>query len=80
MDLLIQNFSDVDYLNSVKRIVHRDLKPENFMIKIDEYNKPKIKLIDFVFATYIPKNGEKIKKFLGTRECAAPEILNLRDI
>ena len=42
MDLLIQNFSDVDYLNSVKRIVHRDLKPENFMIKIDEYNKPKI--------------------------------------
>ena len=50
------------------------------MIKIDEYNKPKIKLIDFGFATYIPKNGEKIKKFLGTRECAAPEILNLRDI
>ena len=42
MDLLIQNFSDVDYLNSVKRIVHRDLKPENFMIKIDEFTNQKL--------------------------------------
>ena len=75
MDLLIQIFSVVDYLHSVKGIVHRDLKPENFMIKIDEYNKPKIKLIDFGFATYIQKNGTKIKEFLGTREYAAPEIL-----
>ena len=75
IDLLIQIFSVVDYLHSVKGIVHRDLKPENFMIKIDQNNKPKIKLIDFGFATYIPKNGEKLKEFLGTREYAAPEIL-----
>ena len=75
IDLLIQIFGVVDYLHSVKGIVHRDLKPENFMIKIDEYNKPKIKLIDFGFATYIPKNGDKIKEYLGTREYAAPEIL-----
>ena len=75
IDLLIQIFGVVDYLHSVKGIMHRDLKPENFMIKIDEYNKPKIKLIDFGFATYIPKNGEKIKEYLGTREYAAPEIL-----
>ena len=75
IDLLIQIFSVVDYLHSEKGIVHRDLKPENFMIKIDQNNKPKIKLIDFGFATYIPKNGEKLKEFLGTREYAAPEIL-----
>ena len=75
IDLLIQIFSVIDYLHSVKGIVHRDLKPENFMIKIDEYNKPKIKLIDFGFATYIPKNGEKLREYLGTREYAAPEIL-----
>ena len=75
IDLLIQIFSVVDYLHSVKGIVHRDLKPENFMIKIDKNNKPKIKLIDFGFATYIPKNGEKIREYLGTREYAAPEIL-----
>ena len=75
IDLLIQIFDVVDYLHSVKGIVHRDLKPENFMIKINMYNKPQVKLIDFGFATYIPKNGEKIREYLGTREYAAPEIL-----
>ena len=75
INLLIQIFSVVDYLHSIKGIVHRDLKPENFMIKIDENNKPKIKLIDFGFATYIPNNGEKLREYLGTREYAAPEIL-----
>ena len=75
IDLLIQIFVVVDYLHSVKGIVHRDLKPENFMIKINAYNKPQIKLIDYGFATYIPKNGEKLREYLGTREYAAPEIL-----
>ena len=59
---------------TVKRIVHRDLKPENFLIKINIYNKPQIKLIDFGLATYIPNNSQKIKEFYGTREYAAPEI------
>ena len=63
MDLLIQIFEVVDYLHTEKGIVHRDLKPEN------------LKLIDFGFATYIPKNGEKLREYLGTREYAAPEIL-----
>ena len=75
IDLLIQIFEAVDYLHSTKGIVHRDLKPENFMIKINKLNKPQVKLIDFGFATYIPKNGEKIQEYLGTREYAAPEIL-----
>ena len=75
MDLLIQIFEVVDYLHTQKGIVHRDLKPENFMIKINKFNKPLIKLIDFGFATYIPKNGEKLREYLGTREYAAPEIL-----
>ena len=75
MDLLIQIFEVVDYLHTQKGIVHRDLKPENFMIKINKFNKPLIKLIDFGFATYIPKDGEKLREYLGTREYAAPEIL-----
>ena len=74
IDLLIQIFDVVDYLHSFKRIVHRDLKPENFLIKINIYNKPQIKLIDFGLATYIPNNSQKIKEFYGTREYAAPEI------
>ena len=44
------------------------------MIKINNYNKPLIKLIDFGLATYIPVNGQKIREFYGTREYAAPEI------
>ena len=44
------------------------------MIKINMLNKPQVKLIDFGLATYIPKNGQKLKEFLGTREYAAPEI------
>ena len=74
IDLLIQIFDVVDYLHSAKGIIHRDLKPENFMIKIDKFNKPLIKLIDFGLATYIPKNGKRLREFLGTREYAAPEI------
>jgi serine/threonine protein kinase len=56
--------------------MHRDLKPENFMIKIDKFNKPQIKLIDFGLATYIPKNGQKLKEIIGTKEYAAPEIFD----
>ncbi len=76
IELLIQIFGVVDYLHSFKGIIHRDLKPENFMIKINIFNKPQIKLIDFGLATYIPKNGQKLKELLGTREYAAPEILD----
>ena len=76
--LSIQIFSVVNYLHLEKGIMHRDLKPENFLIKIDADNKPLIKLIDFGFATYIPKNGEKIAEFLGTREYAAPEIMQAK--
>lgn len=74
IELLIQIFEVVDYLHSAKGIIHRDLKPENFMIKINVYNKPQIKLIDFGLATYIPSNGQRLREFLGTREYAAPEI------
>ena len=75
IELLIQILTVVDYLHSVKGIVHRDIKPQNFLIKINKKNKPLIKLIDFGFATYIPKNNEKLKELLGTTEYAAPEIL-----
>jgi calcium-dependent protein kinase len=32
-------------------IIHRDIKPDNIMV-IEERESPKIKLIDFGFATY----------------------------
>ena len=74
-DFLIQILNVVEYLHSVKGIIHRDIKPQNFLIKINEYNKPVIKLIDFGFATYIPKNQNQLKEVLGTYEYAAPEII-----
>jgi len=49
------------------------------MIKINMFNKPQIKLIDFGFATYIPKNREKITEYLGTREYAARKIIPKED-
>ena len=73
IELLIQIFDVVDYLHSTKKIAHRDLKPENFMIKIDNNNKPKVKLIDFGMAAFIPSGG-KFNEFLGTKAYAAPEI------
>ena len=73
IELLIQIFDVVDYLHSAKKIAHRDLKPENFMIKIDNNNKPQVKLIDFGMAAPIPSGG-KFNEFLGTKNYAAPEI------
>ena len=74
IDILIQICDVVNYLHTQKGIVHRDLKPENFMIKINHFNKPQVKLIDFGLATYIPKNGERLKEYLGTLKYSAPEI------
>ena len=74
IDILIQICDAIDYLHSQKGVVHRDLKPENFMIKINQFNKPQVKLIDFGLATYIPKNGERLKEYLGTLKYSAPEI------
>ena len=74
IDILIQICDAIDYLHTQKGVVHRDLKPENFMIKINQFNKPQVKLIDFGLATYIPKNGERLKEYLGTLKYSAPEI------
>ena len=76
IDLTYQILDVLNYLHNEIGIMHRDLKPENVMIKIDKFNKPQIKLIDFGLATYIPKNGQKLKEIIGTKEYAAPEIFD----
>lgn len=74
IDLMAQIFEVLDYLHSVKNIVHRDLKPENFLVQINEYNKPILKLIDFGFAAYLPEENNKLNQVVGTRAYSAPEI------
>ena len=73
-DIIIQILSALDYLHNQQRICHRDIKPDNFLIIINEQNRPILKLIDFGFAQYIPRNA-KIKGRIGTIMYMAPEIV-----
>ena len=75
IDLIEQILETITYLHVTKGIVHRDLKPENFMISIDKNNKPLVKLIDFGFATYIPKDKNSLlTECVGTPAYSASEI------
>ena len=49
------------------------------MITINKFNHPVIKLIDFVFATYIPKDGKMLDEFVGTPQYCSPEIISRFD-
>ena len=75
IDLLIQIFEAVEYLHNVKNIIHRDIKAENFVLKIDEYNNIKIKLIDFGLAIEKNNTEEKIYEIIGTRKYQSPEMI-----
>ena len=75
IDILIQIFEAVDYLHNIKGIIHRDIKAENFVLKIDEYNNIKIKLIDFGLAIEKPTNNEKLYEIIGTRKYQSPEMI-----
>ena len=58
-----------------KSIYHRDIKLENIIICSD---KRTIKIIDFGFATYAPKN-KYLNFFCGTPSYMAPEICSKRE-
>lgn len=75
IDILIQIFEAVNYLHLSKKIIHRDIKAENFVLKIDEENNIKIKLIDFGLAIEKPKTGEKLYEIIGTRKYQSPEMI-----
>ncbi len=76
IDLTYQILDVLNYIHNEIGICHRDLKPENFMITIDKFNNPVIKLIDFGFATYIPKEGKLLYEFVGTPQYCSPEIVS----
>ena len=79
MDILEQMLKSLIYLHEEIGIVHRDIKPENFLIKYIN-GKKIIKLTDFGFSDYIPKNinndnnNHNLYEQLGTPQYAAPEI------
>ena len=74
MDILEQILKSLIYLHEEVGIVHRDIKPENILIKYIN-GKKIIKLTDFGFSDYIPKNNNNsLTEQLGTPQYAAPEI------
>ena len=75
LDILIQIFEAVDYLHNIKQIIHRDIKAENFVLKIDDYNNIKIKLIDFGLAIEQQSNDVKLYDIIGTRKYQSPEMI-----
>jgi calcium-dependent protein kinase len=56
-----------------RNICHRDLKPENILFK-RKNDEAQIKIIDFGLSKQL-KDGERMKKKLGTPYYLAPEIL-----
>ena len=73
MNILEQILKALIYLHEEIGVIHRDIKPENFLIK-NINGRNIIKLIDFGFSDYIPKNNDKFYEQLGTPQYAAPEI------
>ena len=74
IDILHQILKSLIYLHEELKIIHRDIKPENFLIK-NENGKNIIKLTDFGFSDYIPKdNNGRFTEQIGTPQYAAPEI------
>ncbi len=52
-------------------LVHRDVSPDNFMLTIDGYTRPLVKLIDLGIAKH--PGGKGTKGFLGKFRYASPE-------
>lgn len=63
----------IHYCHS-RSIYHRDIKLENIII----CEKHQVKIIDFGFATFAPKN-KYLNFFCGTPSYMAPEICHKRD-
>ncbi len=70
LDLALQLCDALSYLHS-NQIVHRDIKPANMLVS---RNGGKLKLIDFGLSD--ADSWAEFKGAVGTRQWAAPEVLN----
>jgi len=71
--IFIQLINGIQYCHS-KSIYHRDIKLENIILDSEQ----NMKIIDFGFATFAPKN-KYLNFFCGTPSYMAPEICAKRD-
>jgi len=61
-----------------KKILHRDLKCSNILLKNDDPTHPNIKLIDFGASKWCKDEPFTGKKFIGTLQSVAPEVISAR--
>lgn len=71
--LITQILQTIRFLHIEMNIIHRDIKPENFLVVIENCQS-KIKMIDFGFSCYIPKD-HFMNDQLGSPLYLAPEIV-----
>ena len=60
-------------------LVHGDLKPANILIqdkKPLKPERPRIKITDFGFATYLHEDNETLNKRMVSAKYKAPEVIN----
>lgn len=72
-DLFVQALRAFNYLHE-KSLVHLDIKPQNLLVETNTKN-PKLKVIDFGFATSKTKVQKKKNIIIGTAAYVAPEII-----
>ena len=75
INIFIQVLDSINYMHNILNICHRDIKLENFLMASNDEKCPKVKLIDFGFATRFIK-GQKMTDQLGTLEYMSPELLS----
>ncbi len=73
-DILRQVGRAIELIHS-QNVAHRDLKLENIMMYRTEGGEPKIKLVDFGFASHDITSNIMLMTCCGSQEYAAPEIL-----
>jgi calcium-dependent protein kinase len=58
------------------KLVHRDLKPENVLLEKDgNYDFAGLRIIDFGFACWEKKKGDRFDECLGSLEYVSPQVL-----
>eukprot|EP00959_Pyramimonas_sp_CCMP1952_P080955 1691156-Pyramimonas_sp.AAC.1 len=74
LKLFVQMALALSHMHS-HRILHRDVKSQNILVQ----QNGKLMLGDFGFATFLPKDSDRISQIVGTPNYMAPELVLEKD-